>query len=161
MRSRRFSLAMGALVPVWLITLAGCTRTPGQQSTVQHATFTYTCCSRADVTQVRHPGDVIHLHWIVSAGPPSATSNVSPVTLVVALSGPYQSVESLKGASTPAPIASAQPIHTTTGVGGDPVSTLVIPKDAASGLYNLTTSVESAGGGLSGGSIIQVAASSS
>jgi hypothetical protein len=54
--------------------------------------------------------------------------------------------------------ATATPVRTTDSTDGAPISTLVVPADAASGFYNLTFVVESEGATRSGASIIRVAA---
>ena len=157
MRSHHSALVTGVVLAAGSA-LAGCGRHADHAQGVHHATVTYTCCKPADIAPVRHPGDVVQVHWIVSAGPPSASSNAGSVTLSASLSGPYPDVNSLKTASSPVAAATAIPVRTTDRTGGAPTSTLVVPADAASGFYNLTFAVESEGATRSGASIIRVAA---
>ena len=157
MRSHHGALVPGVVLAAGLA-LAGCGQHADHAQGVHHATVTYTCCKPADIAPVRHPGDVVQVHWIVSAGPPSASSNAGSVTLSASLSGPYPDVNSLKTASSPVAAATATPVRTTDRTGGAPTSTLVVPADAASGFYNLTFAVESEGATRSGASIIRVAA---
>jgi hypothetical protein len=157
MRSHRVALVPAVVLAAGLA-LAGCGQRADHGLDAHRATVTYTCCRQADIAPVRHPGDAVQVHWIVSAGPPSASSNAAPVTLSASLSGPYPDVNSLKMASTPVAAATAAPVRTTDGAVGAPTSTLVVPADAASGFYNLTFAVESEGATRSGASIIRVAA---
>jgi hypothetical protein len=71
------------------------------------------------------------------------------------LSGPFASVSALKAANGPATLK-APVIVTTNQDGGAPVSVIVIPKDAAVGYYNLTTTVDQDAGQLTGASVIKV-----
>ena len=157
MRSRCGSLAAGVVIATGLA-LAACGQRADHAPGVHHTTVTYTCCQQADIAPVRHPGDVVQVHWIVSAGPPSASSKAGSVTLSASLSGPYPDVNSLKTASSPVAAATATPVQTTDRTGGAPISTLVIPADSAGGYYNLTFAVDSAGATRSGASVIRVAA---
>jgi len=73
------------------------------------------------------------------------------------LAGPFANVAKLKASALGGPqAATAKSIRTTDRAGGAPVSTLIMPKDAAAGFYNLLTSVASGGGTSSGGSVIRV-----
>jgi len=157
MRSRCGSLAAGVVIATGLA-LAGCGQRADHGLDAHRATVTYTCCRQADIAPVRHPGDAVQVHWIVSAGPPSASSKAGSVTLSASLSGPYPDVNSLKAAPTPVAAATAIPVRTTDRAGRAPTSTLVVPADAASGFYNLAFAVESEGATRSGASIIRVAA---
>lgn len=141
------------------VTVAGCAPTPAPPSGGTAATFTYSCCRSADIDRVLHPGDVLVVHWIVSSGPPTGSETPLPVTLSASLTGAFTDAGQLKSTlstSTPSPAASSSPVQTTDQAGGAPVSTIAIPADAAPGLYNLTTSVESGSGRLVGGSIVRV-----
>jgi hypothetical protein len=104
---------------------------------------------------VRHPGETVQLHWLATPLAPSATSTMSTVRLGAGLSGPFASVSALKATNSPATLK-APVIVTTNQDGGAPVSVIVIPKDAADGYYNLTTTVDQDGGQLTGGSVIKV-----
>lgn len=160
MRSYRGSLALSAWLCVGAAALAGCAETHEDPSVSVPATFTYTCCSSADVDPVVHPGDVLRLHWIVTPGPPAAPTSAVPVALSASLTGPYADVANLKvsvvGNGAPSPTMTASPVQTTDQAGGAPVTTIAIPPDAAPGLYNLTTVVESSGATLTGGHIIRI-----
>jgi hypothetical protein len=153
-----------AALPAWLCVgaaaVAGCTGPHQDQPTVQSATFTYTCCTQEDVSQVVHPGGVVLIHWIVAAGPPSQSTSPVPVTLSASLAGSYADPASLKHSvvSHHAPPAAwtATPLQTTDREGGAPVSVIRIPADAAPGWYELDTTVGSAGATMTGGSIIQI-----
>ncbi|OJV60183.1 MAG: hypothetical protein BGO38_00025 [Cellulomonas sp. 73-145] len=137
---------------------------PQPPSASSPASFTYTCCASADIDQVLHPGDVLVLHWIVETVPPTQSYPEAPVTLSASLTGAYPDVTTLKsssGAGAPSPSVTAAPVQTTNRAGGAPVSTIAIPADAAPGLYNLSTSVESGGGRASGASVVRVEARAS
>jgi hypothetical protein len=116
---------------------------------------TYSCCSSGDIDAVRHPGETLRLHWLATPLAPSATITISTVRLGAGLSGPFASVSVLKAANRPATLK-APVIVTTNQDGGAPVSVIVIPKDAADGYYNLTTTVDQDGGQFTGGSVIKV-----
>jgi hypothetical protein len=117
----------------------------------------YSCCSSADIDAVRHPGETMSLHWIATPIGPSAASAVSSVRLGAELSGPFDSVSALKAADNTPATLTAPVIVTTNQVGSAPVSVIVIPKDAAAGYYNLTTTIDQDGGQVTGGSILKVA----
>lgn len=161
MQASRGSWALGAWLCVGAAVMAGCAEAQKDQTSGIPATFTYGCCSDADVAQVVRPGDVLRLHWIVSAGGPPSSPSASPlpVTLSASLSGSYADVAGLKssvGDSVPAPTYTAGPVQTTNQAGGAPVSTIAIPPDAAPGLYDLKSVVESSGATLTGDSIIRI-----
>lgn len=164
MRTRRGSLALGAWVCVGATTMAGCAGAQEDQTRGATATFTYACCSNADVAQVVHPGEVLRVHWIASPGPPTSAASPVPVSPTASLTGPYADVAHLKtsvgdGAPTLSPVATAGTVQTTSQAGGTPVSTIAIPPDARPGLYDLTTAVESSGFTSTGGSIVRIEAS--
>ena len=134
--------------------LSACSSSGGVVTTGP-ALQTYSCCSSADINAVRHPGETLQLHWIVTPLAPSATSAMSTVRFGAGLSGPFASVSALKAANSPATLK-APVIVTTNQDGAAPVSLIVIPKDAADGYYNLTTTVDQDGSQLTGGSVIKV-----
>lgn len=141
--------------------VAGCAQTPVAPSGAGPATYRYTCCEKADVDRVLHPGDVLVVHWIVEALPPTRSYPSAPATLSASLAGGFSDVSTLKssvGTAAPVHEIAATPVQTTNKAGGSPVSTIAIPPDAAPGLYNLTTSVESGGGRLTGATIVRIAA---
>ena len=130
-----------------------------QQATVHRAIVTYTCCAAADVDPVRHPGDVVLVHWTTSSEPSSQPAHPISVTLTAALAGPYDTVMQLKGgvsAHPSSPIARAAPVKTTDQASGTPVSRIVIPSDARDGFYELQFSIREGGGIVSSGSVIHV-----
>lgn len=149
------SAALGAM------TIAGCTQPPPPPSQGTPVTYRYTCCEKTDVDQVLHPGDVLVVHWIVETLPPTQAYPEAPITLSASLTGSYPDATTLKssvGAGAPSPRLTAAPVQTTNRAGGAPISTIAIPTDAAPGLYNLSTSVESGGSRASGDSVVRVEA---
>lgn len=78
------------------------------------------------------------------------------MTLTAGLAGNFSTVSGLKASAGPSTVE-APVVVTTNQVGNAPVSIITIPKNAAPGYYNLTTTVALGGGTVSGGSIIQVA----
>src|SRR5450759_4787189 len=87
------------------------------------ATFSYTCCTAADVDRVYHPGDVMSIHWIVLQGTPTSATQPTQCNLSVRRHGPYADDSSLKehGGKCAASITAA-PIVTFDTVGGAPTS---------------------------------------
>ncbi|HEY5136017.1 MAG TPA: hypothetical protein VIJ41_09505 [Candidatus Nanopelagicales bacterium] len=150
--SRLFLPAAAAAALV--LDLAACSSTSSVVATGP-ALQTYSCCSSRDIDAIRHPGETMNLHWLATPLGPSATSAVSTVRLGAGLSGPFESVSALKSANSPATLT-APVIVTTNQVGDAPISVIVIPKDAAAGYYNLTTTIDQDGGQLTGGSVIKV-----
>lgn len=65
---------------------------------VTRATFSYTCCTAADIDRVYHPGDVLSIHWIVQKGTPTSATQPTHVNLSVRLTGPYADVSSAQRA---------------------------------------------------------------
>jgi hypothetical protein len=141
-------------VAVLVLGLTACSSTSSVVATGP-ALQTYSCCSSGDINAVRHPGETLTLHWIATRLDPSASSASGTVRLSAGLSGPFESVSALKAANSPATLT-APVIVTTNRVGDAPVSVIVIPQDAASGYYNLTTTIDQDGGRLTGGSVIKV-----
>ena len=139
-----------------LTTLVGCTSTVDAHPHARPAEFTYTCCRAADINPVRHPGDVVQLHWTSRLSTPARSQHVVHVRLSASMTGPYPSVADLKAAPTTRPGVVADRALTTDHAGGAPVSTLAIPKNAAPGFYNVTTSVADPGGRVSGSSVIRI-----
>lgn len=128
-------------------------------SGVKRATFSYTCCTSADIDRVYRAGDVMKVHWIVQEGAPTSASQPTQVDLSAKLTGPYADVTSLKQhAPTDSPSISAAPLVTSDWAGGAPTSRLLIPANAAPGFYDLSTSTKSGGTGSGGGSVVRVAA---
>lgn len=130
---------------------------PAGSSTAEVVQFT--CCTKADVSPVRHRGETFTIHWIRTSQPAPAGQTSHPVVLSAALSVGYQDVNALKSAEGNAPSAQlkATPIHTTDRATTSPTSTITIPAGAHSGFYNLTTTVTSDGVTASGGTVIRVA----
>jgi hypothetical protein len=159
MRAYRDAPTLGVCLCVVAAAMAGCAEAQKDQPGEAGATFTYSCCSDADVAQLVHPGDVLYVHWLVSSGPPSRSAGPVPVTLSASLTGSFADAAQLKGSfseGVPSPMATASPVQTTSQAGGTPVSAIAVPPDAVPGLYDLTTSVESGGVRLSGGSIVRI-----
>lgn len=133
-------------------------------------TFAYSCCRTVLVDTVYHPGSAIRVQWTRSTQAPSSAPALR-ITLSVALSGPFKSVELLKTSiggphpRKPPVTASAAPIRLSSEVAANPVSVLRIPRSAAPGYYNLafTAATGDHGGdgpsvdSLGGASIIRVA----
>jgi len=160
MRAYRRSLALLLWFSVGAAVLAGCADAQKDPPGGVRATFTYGCCSAADLAQVSHPGGVVRLHWIVSPGPPSPSGRPLPVILSASLAGAYGDAADLKSSvghgEAPSSTSTASPVQTTSQAGGAPVTTIAIPPDAAPGLYDLTTVVESVGGKSTGDHIIRI-----
>lgn len=161
MRQRRDLLTAAAVVGVGVL-LGGCSR-PAAAPALTYARYGYSCCQPGP-PEVAHPGQVITLHWITTAQPPTPAATATAVTLSAWLTGPFPTVAALKTAMTapspPAPAVSAAAVHTTDRVGGTPLSMVPLPANAPVGFYDLRTSVISGGGALSGDTIVQVAAAS-
>jgi hypothetical protein len=110
-----------------------------------NATFTYSYCTAAVVDATYHPGEVIRLPWVATANVPSAVKSET-VTLSEEISGPYETVASLKSAfarHTPRLgkfNAEANEIRISYGVATRTVELITIPSDATAGFYELTTS---------------------
>jgi hypothetical protein len=144
------------------VVLTGCAHRAAT-ATLRDAMYAYSCCSAGDTIPVREGEDeVMTLHWIATVAPPGAARPALPVTLAAALTGPFPDVAALKVAlaSSPrrSPAVVAVTVRTTDQAGGTPVSTLRLPTGTRAGLYDLTTTVASAGGTMTGDSVIQVGA---
>lgn len=147
------TLAVIALV-AGTMSLSACSESASQSGT--HAAIqTYSCCSLSDINAIRHPGDTIAIHWKISTSNPAATGQVSTVTLTAGLAGNFSTVSDLKAADGPRTVE-APIIVTTDQVGNTPISIITIPKNAAPGYYNMSTTVALDGGKITGGSIIEV-----
>jgi len=126
------------------------------------------CCASTDIDTVRHPGEVMRVHWLVMDGLGQDVEGPvvvdAPTTLKARLSGPYADVRQLKsrviGAVAPEAAYEAPQITLEPGAAGvdRPVSEIRLPANAAPGFYELDTAVSTQGATFSGGSVVQVAA---
>lgn len=160
MASRSARRQCFALVAVLAVAGAGCAASSSTSpSFVRHVSYTYSCCVAADIETVRHPGDVVTLHWIVAPSSESAQAQPDePVTLAASLNGPFSDVASLKSAPNGASALPAAAVKTTTWAGGAPISRIQIPSITLAGYYNLSFRVGSGGSSDGGASVIQVVA---
>jgi hypothetical protein len=157
---RRIGVAvLAATVVTSTVACSSQAPTEAPTGTAARATFSYTCCTAADIERVYHPGDVMSIHWIVQSGMPTSATQPTQVSLSVRLTGPYADISSLKerGVKGTSSI-SAAPIVTSDWVGGAPTSRLVIPANASPGFYDLSTGTKSGGMTAGGASIVRVAA---
>ena len=152
-------LVRGLVVTAVVAGAAGCSGGGSHGAVaVRHVTYGYSCCVATDIDLVRHPGDVLALHWIVTESTDGPGQASAPVTLSASLTGSFPDVTSLKRSPAAAKSLAAPVIHTTTWTGGTPTSWLQIPATATPGLYNLATQVSSGGATFAGGAIVQVTA---
>lgn len=157
-RPRRRSTVVWVWLCLGAAATAGCSTVSNGPSTSGAAAVAYGCCGADDLADV-HPGGVLSLHWTVSPGASSPSADAAPVTLSASLTGPYADAAQLKssvGLDLPSPALTASPVLTTGQAGGAPVTTIAIPVDAAPGLYDVTTVVESAGTRLTSDHIVRV-----
>lgn len=125
------------------------------------ATFTYSCCTASVVDATYHPGEVIRLPWIATASVPSPRPR-QLVTLAARISGPYRTVASLKSAfARHTPLlgrfnVEADQLRVSDGAAVQRFSLIKVPRDAAAGFYELTTSTTTRTLVTSGGSVIRV-----
>ncbi len=129
-----------------------------------HATYSFTCCRTADINTVRHPGETFVLHWISTPGSPSPALSPVAITLSASLSGPFQTVLTLKktignrgpGKKHSLELLNARPTHITAWDSRPPLTTIAIPRNAPTGLYSIKFTISSAVSSISGDSIIRV-----
>src|SRR4051812_26912732 len=88
-----FALVAVAAAATLALTACSSTGSAGESRT---ALQSYSCCSSEDILAVRHPGEVMPLHWITAPAGPSAHGAVTPVRLEASLSGPFASISELK-----------------------------------------------------------------
>lgn len=94
---RRIGVAvLAATVVTSTVACSSQTPTEAPTGTATRATFSYTCCTTADIDPVYHPGDVMSIHWIVQKGTPTSATQPTQVNLSVRLTGPYADISSLK-----------------------------------------------------------------
>lgn len=146
------SIAVGTLAFV-----AGCATSSGSPSGDLSATQGFTCCTSADVSAIRHPGESMSVHWFTPTTTPALPKTTTPVSLNAFITGPFKSASDVKVFDAKAAhLYRAPMIATTTASNAPPVSTIAIPGNAPVGFYNLTTAVQSGNATASGSSIIQV-----
>lgn len=148
------------IVPVTVVlalglATSGCAR-GASTATARTATYQYSCCRAADVTPVRRAGDSMAVHWIATAVAPTSARAAISVTLAAALSGPFSNAAAVKIATTSSPTIVGATMETTNEAGGAPVSTLRLPSSMPAGFYDLRTTVTTAGGAVTGDSVIQL-----
>jgi hypothetical protein len=140
--------------------LSGCASSASKAS-VRSATYQYSCCNATDLIPIRQGNDeVATLHWTAVPAPPTAARAAIPVSLAAALTGPFSDVAALKIAMASSPRRSptivAVTVWTTDQAGGTPVSTFRFPPSTPHGVYDLTTTVASAGGSQTADGVVQV-----
>jgi hypothetical protein len=109
------------------------------------------------VGKIRHPGEVMSLHWIRPAVVASQGAEKVQLTLTARLSGPFQDVTSLKVGDSKGAFTFNAPAVSVSNAGTVPViSTITIPKAAPAGFYNLTFAVAAGRLTSSGASVVQV-----
>ena len=96
------------------------------------------------------------LHWITQSAP-SSLSDPQAFTLRAALEGSFTSVAQAKTDTRAAQIVHAPPVHVTDRTTSAPESRIPIPRNAAPGLYNVTSTVTGSQSTISSGSIIRIA----
>ena len=149
---------LGTLV-VTTLGLSGCA-TANYGNSISYQRYTYTCCGASDTQGTWHPGDTYTLRWTVEAAG-STTSTGQRVTLSAVLTGPYQSITTLKAGGAALMTLRATPIASTDRIHENPVSTIVLPVNLPAGYYNVADRIELAGGGaVVSARIIQVAPAS-
>jgi hypothetical protein len=123
--------------------------------------YSYTCCGASVVDTIYHPGQTIVIHW--SRTQYSLDGNrPATVTLSMGLSGPFRSVSTLKLDSVGAhphrgPItANSASLRVKDTAADNPVSRILIPKDASSGYYNMTMKTGTKNLWVSGASVIRI-----
>jgi hypothetical protein len=127
-------------------------------SPVTYTAYQLTCCTKADIEQLWHPGTEVDLHWIVE----SSTTTVNPahkVVITATLKGPYSDIDTLKHASGATKVVQGSVITMDDSVPPpEPaVSIFLLPADLPPGYYNLAFKSDFGGGNSAGGaSIVRV-----
>jgi hypothetical protein len=133
-------VALGAVALV----AAGCSSSASTPSSHTVApVLMYTCCTAATGHRIYHPGDLVTLHWMRSAGGQGRDKGTE--TLKTRLDGPFGTVAQAK---RPGATGVFQVISQSSRVRSSttPVTHVRVPDDAKPGLYNLTTTdVQGAG----------------
>jgi hypothetical protein len=124
---------------------------------VSYEQFRFTCCVNSGaLLRSWHPGQDITVQWMTASAGMTSDDTQHPITLSALLTGPYASVAALKAGGTHSAALLASPLHVTDRTPGNPASTIALPLDLAAGWYNLATTIQSAGGIVSGATVIQV-----
>ena len=106
---------------------------------VNNTKYWYRCCAQTDVEQVLEPGQTFDLHWLTDTELPLPTPIHRYVTLSAALVGPYLNPFT-NVADGNVQTISAPDITADTWEAQTPVSSMALPSDLPSGLYQLRTS---------------------
>jgi hypothetical protein len=155
MRRVRLTWKAALAAPVTAVVTSACS-SPTPTNTVSYQSFRFTCCASSVVLQAWHPGHDVALHWIGESAGVTSDDAKHPITLAAVLTGPYASVALLKAGGAHADTIFASPMHVTDRTPGNPVSSIGLPIDLPAGWYNLATTIRSAGGSVSSGSVIKV-----
>jgi hypothetical protein len=100
--------------------------------------YWYTCCTKSDIEQTLEPGQTFELHWLAENEPRLPLLTQRYVTLSAALVGPY--VDPTRNvANRDIRTVTAPDVTADTWEAQAPVSSIVLPKDLAPGLYQLHT----------------------
>jgi hypothetical protein len=124
---------------------------------VAYEPFQFTCCANAGaLIHTWHPGQVITLQWSAVSAGMTPTDTRHSITLMATFTGPYATVAALKAGGTHRSALVASSVGVTDRTSDGAVSTISLPFDMATGLYNLATISKSAGGSTGGATVIQV-----
>lgn len=127
---------------------------------VTYTEYQLTCCTKADVDQVWHPGTTIALHLIVQQSTKTTVNPTHRVVLTSALIGPFEDVTSLKRSSTGARSVNGAEIVFDDRTQPSPDSQFIsfaLPSDLPSGLYQLNLRWDFGGGNAAkSGSVVRV-----
>jgi hypothetical protein len=145
------ALATGATA----VLLSACS-TSSPTTDTSYQSFRFTCCASSDVLQSWHPGHEVALHWIRESAGMTSDDMKHAITLAAVFTGPYASVALLKAGGAHAKTVYSLSMQVTDRTPGNPVSTIGLPIDLPVGWYNLATTIRSAGGSVSGASVIKV-----
>jgi hypothetical protein len=100
--------------------------------------YYYTCCSKSDIEQTLEPGQNFNLHWLTEHGARDLPTRY--VTLSATLIGPYR--DPFSGvADGELRTVSAPYITADTWEAQEPVSSVLLPTDLPSGLFQLRARV--------------------
>jgi hypothetical protein len=150
-------MRIGLLAIAGGLILCSCT----EQPTIYGA-HSYSCCAEDTGILSWHAGQHVILHWQPTPIGRTTDPNRHQIVLSMSLTGPFQSVDALKQAtshgSQPPGVSriNAAPVTVNDRDVVAPASELDLPSDLAPGYYNLATQAATGGQSSGGGAVINV-----
>ena len=104
---------------------------------VRTPTYGYNCCAKSDIEQILSPGQTFNLHWSAELALGDSVPMPRYVTISAELVGPYEDPFSVNSAGGDVRTVTAADVTADTWEAQQVVSSMVLPADLPSGLFQV------------------------